>query len=279
LLRSLAALWAPPAALALAIGACRGDETEPEPAPERIPTYGENALVQGFGVPIFSLETVTDRETGTTTLSWEAPEETVTVRCALFWQQPTFIAEEESSPTGRLRSIVDFDFVTLTSIDSHSMSGGLALDSLTLHRPKKPCEAACSLPECAQRAGAQPKLMFGCWSFSRVDVNGATRLVELMPSEVGGSIYRIGFVRDCAERSEAIEGPFCEIASGGRGVALGRCTEAHQCAPLCNSCEDCVALERALPLGEAHFEACEDIEGPIRTCRAGPDETQCVDAP
>lgn len=211
-----------------------------------VEVHGDVALIEGFGVPSFRLASKRN-DAGELIVSWAAEEETVLVRCAVFHRPPTFKKVEGAyeSPSGNLRTITNYDACTLATQDTRGAVGELNLHNLPI------TSTADLAVEMARNMNMEPvttvSLAVGCWSFSEADVNGATSLVTVFPSDLE-DLRGHGVSLECVEPNQV-----CEVLnSAGKPALIGICGvpgedgSPAECSPVCTDNGDCTAVTEAL---------------------------------
>jgi hypothetical protein len=231
-------------------GGC--SESEKWPA-----AVGANALTDGFAVPRFALTKTVD-PSGLAKIEWSAPSDTAVVRCALFWCAPKFKAVDGASdaPGANRREITNFSDCAISYDDTRGAGGSLELRSIG----RKGMDAGAfegKIPDKMRVEGTAVVFAIGCWSFSEIDVNGATLLIPYFPSEIGSSLVSLGISPDCSQKREGVD-VVCEVKDvESRPAAVGWCVANGECVPLCKVCAECQDIAF---LRRASYSSCQPID-------------------
>ena len=188
---------------------------------------GRQSLTLGFEVPSFRLLRLTANG-GYAAFTWNPPEDTAIVHCALFACPPVIHETVENGLS--VFEILNYPECVLASELFEPGEGVFDLADPTIEFDPGAVEGpACGTP--APRAVHE--LMAGCWAYDTTRILAATPLEPVSPREVFD--YQSRFDLDCAAK---VDGKTCAFQDTTR---LGICA-AGRCHAPCVTQQDCTSV-------------------------------------
>ena len=186
---------------------------------------GRQSLNTGFEVPSFRLIRI--ESSGFAAFTWNPPEETHIVHCALF-SCPPVITESvhDGRPSFRIKN---YEQCVMAAELFEPGEGVFDLGDSTIAFPPEPTAQSCGTA--SPRAVHQ--LSVGCWAYDKSKIIAATPLEPVNPSETFN--FHDRFDLDC---SSGVDGRTCSLSAG----TLGICAQGA-CHPPCVTRLDCSGWE------------------------------------
>ncbi len=225
-------------------------------------TSNRHALTSGFGVSQFELSPLIDGSGPTSAFTWNAPQRSRVVHCALFTCRP--VIEQTLQDDRRIATIVNFDHCVIASKLFQSSEGVIDLGDPNIVWPQDDADEdpAPSDPVCTFTLPRRvSELSVGCWAFDASRIIAATPLGPVDPSEIFN--YHDLFDLDC---TSGFDDRICIFAGDN---TWGSCQEGD-CRRACIDHRDCSGIEElTADTDESDTGAPDDMD-------AGPAEPRCL---